>query len=113
MRVLVDPFYNDDVNNTYPPVIEGTNIFFVKNGVTQIKDIILSANPGHNYKIVVQTDGIDLTKKNNVEYMASLNVTALDLEIKVNLRLCLPGERFTQNGKCVQCDGPDSYSLDK
>lgn len=96
LRVLVDPFFNNDTaSNEYPPVIEGTNIFFVKIGVTEIKDIILSATPGYNYSIVIQTDGIDLTKKINIKYMADNSLTNLDLSVLVGLRYCIVGERFT------------------
>lgn len=61
-------------------------------GVTAIKDITFTGTPGESYSIYLSSDGIDLTKKSNQQYVSSTESATNDFEIAVNLRECEVGE---------------------
>eukprot|EP00347_Sterkiella_histriomuscorum_P003642 403363507 len=114
VRLLVNSTYNSNLSaNIYPPVIEGTNQFAFGNGVTAVEGVIFSATPGFNYSITIQTDGIDITKKTNIQYMQSIGRSDLDYQLNIILRECILGERFTTQGKCILCLKDINFLLTK
>ena len=59
-----------------------------------INDLSFSGTPGYSYSLIFTTDGIDLTKQSNKDYMKSLDSTKTELDTDVNiaLRECAVGE---------------------
>ena len=57
-------------------------------------------SPGYNYSIMFSTNGIDMDKRSNQEYLASENKLDVDIRVNINLRECEFGEVFTPIGKC-------------
>eukprot|EP00347_Sterkiella_histriomuscorum_P010863 403374635 len=92
---------------------KSTNQFAFGNGVTAVEGVIFSASPGFNYSITLQTDGIDITKKTNIQYMQSIGRLDLDYQLNINLRECILGERFTPQGKCNLCIKDINFLLQK
>eukprot|EP00347_Sterkiella_histriomuscorum_P011011 403374086 len=114
VRLLVNSTYNTNLSaNAYPPILEGTNQFAFGNGVTAVEGVIFSATPGFNQSITLQTDGIDISKNTNFQYMQSLGRSDLDYQLNINLRECNLGERFTTQGKCTLCQKDISFLLQK
>ncbi|CDW82066.1 UNKNOWN [Stylonychia lemnae] len=90
--------------------------FFVLGGVVQIQNIQFTGTPGYQYGLVLTTDGIDIKKKSNKEYLSNtLNQSQsdIDFKIEVQLRECEIGEQFTVAGKCEECQQGNSFSLVK
>lgn len=76
-----------------------------------VSGLIFAGTPGYTYSIIFTTNGIDLTKLSNIEYMNQLHSTSLDMDMTISLRDCLVGEQFTSAGQCVTCPAGTSYSL--
>ncbi|CDW87056.1 UNKNOWN [Stylonychia lemnae] len=115
IRVNIDSQKILDQNAlTYPPIIEGKSQFFVLAGVVQIQDIQFTGTPGQQYGLVFTTDGIDIKKKSNKDYLAKqATSTDIDFKVDVKLRECKVGEQFTIAGKCEVCENGNSFSLIK
>ncbi|CDW75877.1 UNKNOWN [Stylonychia lemnae] len=90
---------------------KGTLSFDIIGGIAVIQQISIVGNPGSSYKLLVTTDGIDLTKKSNKDKMNEKGTQNLDFDLKVELRECEIGEQFTAVGKCLKCE--KSFSLVK
>ena len=58
-----------------------------------------------------ETDGIDVSKPSNEEYLKSISSTAIDFPITLDLRNCEAGESFSSGGKCEPCPANSSYAL--
>eukprot|EP00347_Sterkiella_histriomuscorum_P008702 403344080 len=112
VRVNINPIYTSNSKaTTYPPVIEGSTQFLVLGGVVQVNQIQFTGTPGQEYGLVFTTDGIDVKKKSNNEYLDSLKQSDIDFKMDVQLRDCDIGEQFTITGKCQQCQDGTSFSL--
>ncbi|CDW85156.1 UNKNOWN [Stylonychia lemnae] len=109
VRVTVETSNLDQQQSMYPPIIEGGINYLMIGGIAVIEDLCFVGTPGVSFELIFSTDGIDVTKKSNVEAMNLQNTTNLDLSIKMNVRECLIGEQFTSSGKCESC--VDSFSL--
>lgn len=60
--------------------------------MVEIKGLIFAGTPGFNYSIIFTTDGIDLTKVSNKQYMTSQKKSNLDMDLSISLRECEIGE---------------------
>ncbi|CDW82324.1 UNKNOWN [Stylonychia lemnae] len=111
VRVSVETTNLDAKQSLYPPILEGTLSFDIVGGIALIYQISISGNPGSAYKLVITTDGIDLSKKSNQDEMAEKGTLNLDSDLQIQLRECEIGEQFTVIGKCQKCE--QSFSLIK
>jgi len=78
--------------------------------------MIFSGYPDHTFLIRLASDGVDQTIYSNKMYLRGLiergwNSNEIDFELTIQLRKCIPGEQFTDAGKCDECDDSNSYSL--
>ncbi|CDW72107.1 UNKNOWN [Stylonychia lemnae] len=117
VRVNIDSFIEVSKEaQAYPPIIEGQSQFAVLGGVVYIQNIQFTGTPGYQYSLTLTTDGIDLKKKSNKEYLSkSQNNSSSDIDFKVQVQLreCEIGEQFTVVGKCEECEYGNSFSLVK
>lgn len=72
--------------------------------------------PGYEFKVRLETSGIDMSIPSNKEYYEELSEEGwtgktIDFELDIDLRICEPGEQFTSTGKCDECDSENSYTL--
>ncbi|CDW74521.1 UNKNOWN [Stylonychia lemnae] len=111
VRVSVETTNLDSKQSLYSPILEGTLSFDIIGGIAQIQQISIVGNPGSSYKLIVTTDGIDLTKNSNKDKMNEKGTSNLDFDLKIELRECEIGEQFTAVGKCQKCE--QSFSLVK
>ncbi|CDW71354.1 UNKNOWN [Stylonychia lemnae] len=115
VRVTVNQSANTlEKANEYPPVIEGDTQFIAVSGMIIARDLIFTATPGYKFSISFSTDGIDMTKQSNIQYLKQIgsNSKSLDTDIVIEVRGCSLGEQFTTAGKCVQCPEGETYSLE-
>ncbi|CDW71929.1 UNKNOWN [Stylonychia lemnae] len=84
-------------------------------GMVQIYGLSFSASPGNKYTISFNSDGIDLRKTSNQEFMKQIGESQsnLDTNIILELRDCDIGEQFTEEGQCIKCPNQQSFSLVK
>ncbi|CDW85402.1 UNKNOWN [Stylonychia lemnae] len=101
----------------YSATIAGTTTFYSINGVYALKDIVFTGAPGENYQLSFNSDGIDPDKPANKDSLnqSAQNSTAAvpEFDLKIGLRECQVGEKFTDAGACDQCPIEKSYSLVK
>eukprot|EP00347_Sterkiella_histriomuscorum_P007237 403349735 len=112
VRVALSTDYITSSDATkYSPIIEGQQQFVVVGGVVQIQDIQFTGTPGQKYGLLFQTDGIDITKKSNQQYLNNIAAQDIEFRVDVQLRDCEIGEQFTVVGKCEQCQNGTSFSI--
>eukprot|EP00347_Sterkiella_histriomuscorum_P024148 403332142 len=112
LRVGVNPIQSTSiVNANFPPILEGSSQFIVEGGVVKVNKIQFTATPGYQYGLVFITDGIDIKKKSNKEYMSALSSSDISFQLQVELRDCEIGEQFTVVGKCETCAPGTTFSL--
>ncbi|CDW73329.1 UNKNOWN [Stylonychia lemnae] len=109
VRISVQTNNLDSKASMFPPILEGSSDFSTLGGVSVIDSVFIAGNPGSKYQISFSTDGIDLTKPSNKEYLQKLSSSDLNFLLDLKLRECQIGEQFTSVGKCQKCE--DSYSL--
>jgi hypothetical protein len=68
--------------------------------VVEVKDLQFVGSPGYSYSIMFSTNGIDMDKKSNEEYLSSEDKLDVDIRVNINLRECEMGEQFSPIGKC-------------
>jgi hypothetical protein len=51
-----------------------------------VDKLTFAATPGYNYSVFFTSNGIDLTKKSNKDYMAVTGNTDLDYDLKIAVR---------------------------
>ncbi|CDW87526.1 UNKNOWN [Stylonychia lemnae] len=115
VRVSVDSTSNTNPKAlAYPPNIEGQTQFDSQAGMAVIQGISFAGTPGYTYSLSFSTDGIDLTKESNKNYMKNQGAkTNLDTELPIALRDCEIGEQYTSSGKCMSCPDGQSFALVK
>ncbi len=119
LNLLVDSNFHKNATDSdlYGVKIEGTTQILAENGVFVVDEATFSGNPGYNYSLKFETNGIDGSKPSNIAYMQSINSTSAvaDFQVSVQLRECEVGEQFTDAGKCVLCgsDGTNSFFLEQ
>ena len=69
VRVMIQ-YSNIDKRSVYAPIIEGSPQFTTVGGVATIANLIFAGSPGYNYSLIVTSDGIDTSKRENQDYMA-------------------------------------------
>ena len=67
LTAIVDTSYNTD--EQFSPVLEGKQIFYAVNGVFRVENITFASRPGTTHQILFSTNGIDLSKRSNQEYI--------------------------------------------
>ncbi|CDW75587.1 UNKNOWN [Stylonychia lemnae] len=99
----------------FPPIIKGTTTFETIAGMVIVQGLSFSASPGNKYTISFNSDGIDLRKSSNQEFMKLLGDSKINLDsnIILELRDCNIGEQFTEEGQCIKCPDQQSFSLVK
>lgn len=93
-------------------MIEGSTIFTSLGGAAQISGISFTGAPGSTFKINFAGDGIDESKASNKDYKETINTTAIDYALYVNLRNCGVGEQFTSDGQCIMCPNGTTFSVE-
>ena len=63
-----------------------------------ITGLNFAGTPGYDYRLLVKSSGIDLTKLSNRQYMNYNNISRISLNITIKLRTCITGEYFTTGG---------------
>ena len=115
ITIRVDATFNEGKADSlkYFPVLEGETQFTASNGVFLIKDITFAASPGHDYKLLIETDYIDSKIPSNAAYMKEAGLNVINFPIDIGLRECEIGEEFTDAGKCLECAAGETFSLVK
>ncbi|CDW74791.1 UNKNOWN [Stylonychia lemnae] len=115
VRVFVDTTQITDPDALlYTPTIEGITLFNAKAGLVKASDFNFAGAPGFQYTVAFQSDGIDLSKQSNKQYMQNNNQkTDLNTGIVIALRECAVGESFSASGKCIKCPNGAGFSVAK
>ena len=106
---------------TYTPTLTGTLTQTASNGVFKFADVTFTAKPGATYSMIklnniliglsFSTTGIDSSKPSNSNYLIANSKTSTSMAVSISLRNWIAGESFSSTGACIQCKGPDYYSL--
>ena len=107
--------------STYTPTLTGTLTQTASNGVFKFADVTFTAKPGATYSmkkfnniligLSFSTTGIDSSKPSNSNYLVANSKTSTSMAVLISLRNWIAGESFSSTGACIQCKGPDYYSL--
>ncbi|CDW74850.1 UNKNOWN [Stylonychia lemnae] len=112
VRISIQTQNLDEKASKYQPFIEGNTDFQTLGGISVIQNVFVTSNPGSKFYVSFSTDGIDLSKQSNKEYMKQSSKENLDFKLDIQLRECNVGEYFTSAGKCLVCSD-NQYSLVK
>ena len=99
-------------NDTYTPLLTGTNTMTVSKGVVKFDTIQFTAEPSQFYQLEFSTTGIDSSKPSNANYLSSNSLSNTSMPFEITLRACIVGELFETSGACTKWQSPNYYSLE-
>mmetsp|Transcript_20833 Transcript_20833/g.19876 ORF Transcript_20833/g.19876 Transcript_20833/m.19876 type:complete len:430 (-) Transcript_20833:2711-4000(-) len=99
LTVRIDSTFheNDGTALMYAPVLQGQTQSTAELGVFNVQGVIFAGAPGSSFKIVFETDGIDVNKPSNKKYLLETedNATSINFQTVIDVRECIEGESFT------------------
>ena len=98
-------------DDTYKPFFGGELSFSSVNGVFTVSNLEFTGEPNQSYEITFSSDAIDMSKPSNQEFAEESETEDIAFDVTIELRGCIAGESFSDDGKCVTC-AENFYSVE-